>query len=143
MSGSLFDQSGSRKYLVAAERIAFVVAAPIKEKSISAFCITLAASGGRVSEVLALTPGQIDLANGAIVFQTLKQRPRRAFRAVPVPAHVLGLLRRISGEPGARLWPWGRTTAWKVAKSIMREANIAEVLCKPKALRHAFAVEAG
>lgn len=28
-------------------------------------------------------------------------------------------------------------------KSIMREAGIAECLCKPKAPRHAFAVEAG
>jgi len=37
----------------------------------------------------------------------------------------------------------GRTTGWKVIKSVMREAGIAECLCKPKALRHAFAVEAG
>ena len=42
-----------------------------------------------------------------------------------------------------RIWSWGRTTAWKIIKSVMREAEIAECLCKPKALRHAFAVEAG
>jgi site-specific recombinase XerD len=42
-----------------------------------------------------------------------------------------------------RLWLWGRTTAWKLVKSVMLEAGIAGCLCKPKALRHAFAIEAG
>jgi site-specific recombinase XerD len=46
------------------------------------------------------------------------------------------------GKEG-RFWPWGRTNGWKVVKSVMRKAGIAEGLCKPKALRHAFAVEAG
>jgi site-specific recombinase XerD len=46
------------------------------------------------------------------------------------------------GKEG-RLWSWGRTTGWKVAKAVMHKAGIAESLCKPKALPHAFAVEAG
>jgi site-specific recombinase XerD len=32
---------------------------------------------------------------------------------------------------------------WKVVKLVMQKAGIAENLCTPKALRHAFAVEAG
>jgi site-specific recombinase XerD len=46
------------------------------------------------------------------------------------------------GKEG-RLWPWGRTYGWKIVKTVMRGAGITECLCKPKALRHAFAVEAG
>jgi hypothetical protein len=42
-----------------------------------------------------------------------------------------------------RLWPCGLTNGWKIVKAVMRNAGIAESLCKPKALRHAFAVEAG
>lgn len=33
--------------------------------------------------------------------------------------------------------------AWKLVKPVMKEAGIASFLCKPKALRHAFAIEAG
>src|SRR5271156_2703535 len=41
------------------------------------------------------------------------------------------------------VWPWDRTTGWKTLKVVMRKAGSTEGLCKPKALRHAFAVEAG
>ena len=47
-----------------------------------------------------------------------------------------------AGKEG-RLWPRGRTTGWKIVKVVMRKAGIAENLCRPKALRHAFAVKAG
>lgn len=93
--------------------------------------------------MLALTADRIDAANGAIVFETLKQRKKAIFRAVPVPTRLLRLLASKCRVPSERLWPWGRTTAWKYVKRVMRSAGIAESLCKPKALRHAFAVEAG
>jgi len=143
MNGSLFDQTGSRKYLVARERLAFISAAMNEDDAVATFCLTLAITGARISEVLALTADRIDAANGAIVFKTLKQREKLVFRAVPVPTRLLQLLassHRVSNE---RLWPWGRTTAWKNIKRVMLSAGIAECLCKPKALRHAFAVEAG
>ncbi len=90
-----------------------------------------------------MTPGRIDQPNGVIVFRTLKQRGRVSFRALPVPRYLLGLIATISPQTDERIWPWGRTKAWKVVKGVMRETGISEVLCKPKALRHAFAVEAG
>lgn len=143
MSGSLFDAKGNRKYLTARERLAFVYAASKKPVAISTFCLTMAFTGARISEVLALTITRIDAADEAIVFETLKQRKKRVFRAVPVPRTLIPLLTSYGiGKPD-RLWPWGRTTAWKVVKAVMREAGITECLCKPKALRHAFAVEAG
>jgi integrase len=143
MSGSLFDQSGMRKYLTARERFAFAHAAYQEGGETGTFCLTLALTGARISEVLALTPERIDASDGAIIFRTLKQREKITFRAVPVPPKLIILLNAYSINSNARIFPWGRTTAWKFAKAVMRNAGIAEGLCAPKALRHAFAVEAG
>lgn len=143
MSGSLFDRGGNRKYLVARERLAFVRAACAEEREVSTFCLVLAFTGARISEVLALTTDRIDAANGAIVFETLKQRKKGVFRPVPVPPRLLRLVQGNHNASGERLWPWCRTAAWKNVKRVMRRADIGEHLCKPKALRHAFAVEAG
>jgi integrase/recombinase XerD len=148
---SLFDRSGHRKYLVARERLAFVAAAIAHGGPVGTFCLTLALTGARISEALALTPERIDTSDGAIVFETLKQRRRGVFRCVPVPRELLTRLEvthRIAaalGDPESRnkrLWPWGRTTAWKHVKRVMRRAGIADTFAKPKALRHAFGIEA-
>lgn len=89
-----------------------------------------------MSEVLALTAARIDVADETIVFETLKQRRKGIFGAVPS-------LMSYATDRGGRLWAWGRTTAWKIIKNAMQEAEIANTLRKPKALRHTFAVEAG
>lgn len=143
MTPGLFDQRGNRKYLTARERLAFVYAASKEREEISAFCLTLAFTGARLSEVLTLTVSRIGAADEAIVFETLKQRKKLVFRAVPIPRGLIPLLVAYSAGKQGRLWPWGRTTAWKIVKAVMRKAGIAESLSKPKALRHAFAVEAG
>jgi integrase len=152
MTQTLFDQTGNRKYLVARERAAFVRAAVAEGGTVGSFCLTLAFTGARISEVLALTPERIDTGNGAVVFETLKQRKKSVFRAVPVPRRFLDYLQNVHSMAGAhlepeckncRLWPWGRTHAWKQVKRIMKLAGIADNLAKPKALRHGFAVEAG
>jgi len=143
MSGSLFDGSGTRKYITSRERRAFVCAAMKEREAVSTFCLTLAFTGARISEVLALTASRIDAADEAIVFETLKQRRKQVFRAVPVPRVLIALLTTYCDEKDERLWSWGRTNGWKVVKAVMRKAGIAEALCTPKALRHAFAVEAG
>ena len=147
MTQGLYDANGCRKYLTAQERSAFAKAAIAEGGEVATFCLTLAFTGARISEVLALTARQIDAANAAIVFETLKRRRRAVFRAIPVPVELLRLLDRThrlsKADAPARLWPWGRTTAWKRVKEVMRAAQIGEPLCKPKALRHAFAVEAG
>jgi len=143
MIPALFDKSGNRKYLIARERLAFVYAATKERKDVSTFCLTLAFTGARISEVLALTVSRIDVADETIVFETLKQRRKQVFRAVPVPRALIPTLTMYGVGKDGRLWTWGRTNAWKVVKSVMQKAGIAESICKPKALRHAFAVEAG
>jgi len=56
MSGSLFDQSGNRKYLVASERRAFIEASLQLDLAKATFCLVMAISGARISEVLAVKP---------------------------------------------------------------------------------------
>ncbi len=148
MSGSLFDRGGVRKYLVAKERLAFVRAASAEGGKVATFCLTLAFTGARISEVLALTPIHLDKGNGAIVFESLKRRERGIFRAVPVPPSLLAMIERVheidtrAVGTNERLWPWCRTTAWKRVKTMMHIAKVSASLAMPKAARHAFGVGA-
>ena len=125
-----------------------VTAAVAEGGAVGSFCLTLAFTGARISEVLALTFERIDVNNDAIVFETLQTRRHAVFRSAPAPQRLFDFIMGPNIGPetsatGTRLWPWGRTTAWKHVKRIMKIAGIADPLCKPKALRHGFAVDAG
>lgn len=140
----LYDRAGNRKYLTARERHRFIEAARCQTIAIETFCLTLAYTGARISEVLSLRTGSIDLAAGVIVIESLKKRRNGIYRQVPVPA---ALLRRLDAghdlkiaAPDMPLWPWGRTTAWKHVKAVMLIAGVPSFCATPKALRHAFGV---
>jgi len=138
----LFDHTGNRKYLTPKERRAFIKASRAFPPKVQTLCLTLAFTGCRISEALALTPNRIDHENGFIVFETLKRRRKAVFRAVPAPDDLLQFLRVAHGDvpPNDRLWAWCRTTAWRRVKEVMAEADIASARAMPKALRHAFGV---
>ena len=148
MSGSLFDQCGVRKYLTPRERFAFARAASRQPEEIATFCLTLAFTGARISELLAVTGERVDRANGAIVLETLKRRKPGVFRVIPLPPKLIAMLCRVHGlgcskdTDKQRLWSWGRTTAWKRVKVVMRSAKISDRLTMPKSARHAFGVDA-
>ena len=140
----LHDRFGNRKYLTAAERKRFLVAAQSQPPQIETFCLTLAYSGGRISEVLALRAGNIDPAAGVLVFESLKKRRKGVYRQVPVPTvllHRLGAVHKLGSEHNEKLlWAWSRTTAWKHVKVVMLAAGIPPFCAMPKALRHSFGV---
>lgn len=147
----LYDREGNRKYLTRAERNAFLAAAQRMPAEVRTFCLTLAYTGARVSEVLALTPRRIDPETRLILIESLKKRRRGLYRAVPVPASLLDELNRIHGIAQARRAPerarvriWGacRTTAWNWIKACMAFAGIDGPPACPKGLRHAFGVGA-
>ena len=85
----LYDQQGNRKYLTRNERQAFMDAASRAAPEIETFCLTLAYTGARISEVLALVPLRIDRSAKAIIIESLKKRKRGIYRAIPVPANML------------------------------------------------------
>lgn len=148
---NLYEPTGGRKYLNAAERRRFTQAARRAPLEVQLFCIVLSLSGGRISEILALTPAAIDIDSGVANIITLKRRRRGLVRQVPLPRKVLGELnaafhlRRRQRHPesaGGRIWRWSRTTAWRRVKEVMAEAHITGSSAMPKSLRHGFGVNA-
>lgn len=147
----LYDREGNRKYLTQAERKAFLTAASRMPPAIRTFCLTLAYTGARVSEVLALTPRRIDTDLRVIVVESLKKRRRGLYRAVPIPIDLITELNRVHDIQTAREQPerarqriWGscRTTAWNWIKACMTLAGVDGAPASPKGLRHAFGVGA-
>jgi integrase/recombinase XerD len=91
---SLYGPAGGRKYLNAAERRRFIKAALHAPAAVRLFCLVLGWSGGRISEVLALTPAAIDIESGVANIETLKRRKRGIVRQVPLPRDTLRDLNR-------------------------------------------------
>jgi integrase/recombinase XerD len=145
---SLYAACGTRKYLNQEERgrvLAAMEALPLER---ALFALTLAWTGGRVSEVLALTPASFQIAPGIVALRTLKRR-RLVVREVPIPPvlmtaldrqYKLGDAQRDPARASLQLWPWHRVTAWRVVKQVMLCAGIAGAPACPKGLRHAFGV---
>lgn len=76
-----------------------------------------------------------------MAIRSLKKREHPAVREVPVPDHLVALLRAMPPTRG-RYWPWGRTTAYRYVKDVMASAGIVGLHASPKGLRHGFGVHA-
>lgn len=145
--GSLYTAAGQRKYLTAAERVRFMEAALASPRGeLRTLCLTLAYSGCRISEALALTPDRIEREAGFIAIRSLKKRKRTVvIREVPVPVELFRALDEAHcfEDRSARLWPISRSGAWQLVKGIMRDAAVPEgAHMTPKGLRHAFGIHA-
>lgn len=139
----LFDHAGQRKYLCGTEGRRFLDAANREEGAARLFCHLLFYTGCRISEALALTPRRLDAEAQGVVFRTLKRR-RLAYRAIPIPAVLLGELLTLAKnrQPDELLWPWSRQKGWRIIKRIMAAAAISGPQAMPKGLRHQFGVDA-
>lgn len=145
---SLYTTTGERKYLNHAERqraLAVMASLPVQN---CLFALTLAWTGGRISEVLALTSASFQIEEGMVALRTLKRRKHHV-REVPIPPSVMHQLDRhfhISErqrDPSAahrRLWPWHRATAWRCIRQVMCRAGVVGPHATPRGLRHAFGV---
>ncbi len=147
---SLYAADGSRKYLNLAERRRALAAADRLRGDKALFALTLAWTGARVSEVLSLTPSSFQTDFGVVAITTLKRR-RHCVREVPLPPQLIERLEGhfglsgLQGDPlrnGRPLWPWCRSTGWRLIKSIMSDANIVGRAACPRGFRHSFGVGA-
>ena len=142
----IYDNDGFKKYLSGPERSRFMQEARKLPLDKRAFCLTIAATGCRISEALMLRAHQVNTDERAIVFETLKRRRPGVFRAVPVHDDLISTLSELlcnrGGGATELLWPWCRATGWSVVKSVMATASISGRCASPKGLRHAFAVAA-
>ncbi len=147
----LYDHLGKRKYLTIDERQMFLKAGRKAVPEIYTFCATLAYTGARISEVLALGPDRFDFTDNIVVLPCLKKRRHGVNRAVPVPynflceldeVHQIRRRQQATGSELQRIWPWSRTTAWKHVKCAMAAAGLSGPNASPKGLRHSFGVNA-
>lgn len=140
---ALFDRTGDRKYLNAAERRVYARGiGDDLDLSEQAFCLTLFYTGCRISEGLNLTRERVDLRGKALIFETLKRRRRGHFRSVPIPDSLIRLFGRIVAglEPSAHVWQFSRATAYRLIIDRMADAGVTGAMASPKGLRHGFAV---
>jgi integrase/recombinase XerD len=144
----LYGRDGARKYLNREERDRALKAMAALEAHAALFALTLAWTGARVSEVLALTPSSFQIEAGIVALATLKRR-RHVMREVPIPPELMGVLDRHFGlsklqkeqeDTAHRLWPWHRVTAWRIIKQVMVRAGIKGRQSSPRGLRHAFGI---
>jgi len=145
--GSLYTAAGQRKYLTAGERTRFMETALASPRGeLRTLCLTLAYSGCRISEALALTADRIEREAGFIAIRSLKKRKRTVvIREVPVPVELFRALDEAHRfeDRSARLWPISRSGAWQLVKGIMRDAAVPEwAHMTPKGLRHSFGIHA-
>jgi len=145
---SLYSPTGARKYLNHAERQRALAAMASLRTDQALFALTLAWTGARVSEVLALTASSFQTECGTVAIQTLKRR-KHSVREVPLPPELMAALdqqfglstiRRDPRDADHRLWSWSRTTAWRVIKRVMQHSGIAGRHACPRGLRHGFGV---
>jgi integrase len=148
-TSSLYSAAGLRKYLTRDERERFLAASLAAPRpDVRTLCLTLAYTGCRISEALALTPASIQAAEGIIAIRSLKKRNGLVVvREVPVPSLLVAQIERVhtlsSLHPLQRLWPLSRGRAWQLVKEVMQTARIGVgPHASPKGLRHGFGLHA-
>jgi integrase/recombinase XerD len=148
-AGSLYSRCGTRKYLTPAERERFIATAQAQRRDdVRLLCLTLAYTGCRISEALALTSMSVEPQDGFIALRSLKRRNRAVvIREVPMPFWLLDELaarsRREDNTCDGRLWRLSRSRAWTLVKTVMREAAIDDgAHATPKGLRHGYGLHA-
>jgi len=138
---SAYDPEGRRKYLTHAESRVFLKCSrklPLRE---ALFCLTIHYTGIRISEALMLAKQDIDLESCVIRVRTLKKRQHEEYRRIPIPEWLAKRMLSLETEtPHGCLWPFSRTTGWRVIKRVMAQAKIEGIHATTKGLRHAFGV---
>ena len=147
---NLVDARG-RKYLTVGERERFLAAVRTHPKpAVQTLAHTLAMTGCRVSEALAVRACDVDLEANEFRIATLKRHTSH-WRAIPVPkdlVHALDLVHRLrraqTSSRGANrpLWPITPQTANRQVGALMRTAGIEGPRACPRGLRHSYGVAA-
>ncbi len=139
---------GVRKYLNHDERKRVLGACAMLGTRPALFVLTLAWTGARVSEILALTPRAIQVERSLISIVTLKRR-RWSVREVPIPPELMQSITQEFSlltaqqdlhDRTAPLWSMHRVTAWRLVKRVMADASVSGRAACPRGMRHGFGV---
>lgn len=109
---------------------------------------TIALTGARVSEALAITPARCQVREAVIALITLKRR-RTLIREVPIPSALMRDLdaefeisaaQRDPDRARSPLWRLTRVSAYRIVHAIALKAGAPESAASPRGLRHGFCV---
>lgn len=128
---------GKRKYLTRSEGVDFLKSASLLEKRKRLFCEVVYYLGCRITEAINLTGADVDPDQSVICVRCLKKRGRVVTRRIPVPRALADELTEMAS---GLLWPYSRSTAWRIIKGVMNDAGISGIHATAKGLRHAFGV---
>lgn len=140
--------AGGRKYINRLELVRVLQTAARARREDGLLASTLAMTGARISEVLAVTPNRCQVDEAVIAFVTLKRRSL-SIREVPIPAELMRELdahfriRAAQLDPALAkrpLWRMHRASAWRVVKILMDIAGVVGAAASPRGLRHGFGV---
>jgi len=138
---SAYDREGRRKYLSRTESRKFLEQVVHLPRPEALFCLTLYYTGCRISEGLAIRRGDLDAEMKVVLIRSLKKRDRREIRRIPIPEFLAKELTSIaSGAESQCVWPFSRSTAWRIVKGVMNSAGILGIHATAKGLRHGFGV---
>ncbi|SKB01898.1 Phage integrase family protein [Prosthecobacter debontii] len=138
---SAYDSEGHRKYLTLAEGKRFRRCASRLPQDQASFCLILYFTGMRISEALALTAMDVDFSMCVLRVRSLKKRAKKEFRRIPVPDSLISALQTIvESHAEGPLWTFSRSTAWRIVKRVMADAEISGIQATAKGLRHGFGV---
>lgn len=145
--GSLYTRRGQRKYLTPLERKHFIeVAEDWDRREIGSLCLTLAYTGCRLSEALAMTGASVDGSGQFLALRSLKRRNRAVIiREVPAAPALIRSLEAVHDltRRESKLWNICRSQAWRHIKRVMHEADIPPgPHATPRGLRHGFGLHA-
>lgn len=140
----LYSPVGQRLYLTKVERQRFLQAAQNLTTEYQLLFQTLAWSGCRISEALALRASSFDAEAKVVVVENLKKRKPGTFRAVPLPDQIFEtVVASVNIRNGdQRLFPIHRSTAHRHLKRVMTKAKVLGPHASAKGLRHGFGVGA-
>lgn len=135
----VYDADGRRKYLTNGEGEKFRQVAANLPRAEAVFCLTIYYTGCRISEALALVPGNLDSEAKALLVHSLKKRSKTLIRRIQLPESLLCDLQELAAlKPEGKLWDFSRTTGWRIIKQAMDEAGITGIHATAKGLRHGF-----
>ena len=138
---SAYTQNGQRKYLTRTEGERFLAKATNQPRLNALFCLTLYYTGCRISEALNLRDCDLDPELKTVLIRSLKKRSQKAIRRVPLPTFLAcELLKVATSRDDQRLWPFSRSTGWRIVKGVMKDASISGIHATCKGLRHGFGV---
>ena len=155
MDNQFLTNRKGRKFLSSDERKRFIeIVKNDPRPYVQTFALTLAYTGSRISEALALRICDVNINDANIQFLTLKKHSEHR-RTVPIPSqlardldltHVVRTKQMRRRRVKEKIWNFSRSTGFRFIRELMEEANISGPHANPKGIRHGYgiaAVEAG